>query len=63
MLSKDCGQCSYCIWMVGIGQGIRCNHPENELDKEGIHRKPIISYIKDCKYKNTNKFKKAKDTN
>jgi len=52
MLSKDCKKCKWVIWMVGIGQGVRCNHPQNEhfnkhdpkYKKDGI-QKPIISCI------------------
>ena len=25
-----CYNCSYMQWLVGIGQGVRCAHPENE---------------------------------
>ena len=48
MLSKDCKDCKYLIWLVGIGQGIRCKKPENQIKNSKL---PInISYIKECKY-------------
>ncbi len=30
---KICLNCRYLLWMVGIGQGVRCCHPENIVDK------------------------------
>ena len=48
MLLKECEGCAYRIWMVGIGQGIRCNHPEHrEITYVGA-QPPTISKIKDC---------------
>lgn len=56
MLSKDCKDCSYMQWMVGIGQGIRCSHPENQKYKPkegpGSNQLPVIlSFIpENCEY-------------
>jgi hypothetical protein len=46
MLSKDCKFCVYCVWAVGIGQGVRCTHSENQKYKEKESEAPvIISYV------------------
>lgn len=28
---STCQTCKYSMWLVGIGQGMRCKHPENML--------------------------------
>jgi hypothetical protein len=46
MLSKDCKSCTYCLWVVGIGQGVRCKHIENQKYKGKESEIPIIiSYV------------------
>ena len=27
-----CFNCRHMVWAVGIGQGVRCSHPDNEVD-------------------------------
>jgi hypothetical protein len=29
---RVCLNCRFLLWMVGIGQGVRCRHPANEQD-------------------------------
>ena len=29
---KVCFNCRYMMWMVAIGHGVQCRHPENEED-------------------------------
>jgi hypothetical protein len=53
MKAKDCRDCKWVSWMVGIGLGVRCNHPTNNADNSpGL---PIlISQIPEgCEYKQT----------
>lgn len=46
MLTKDCEGCKYRLWMVGIGQGVRCSNEENQKYKEKESNMPIIiSYV------------------
>jgi hypothetical protein len=49
MRVDHCKTCRHCMWMVGIGQGVRCKHPQNCIP--GQRRQPIIADIKDCKLK------------
>ena len=64
MLSKECKTCKHVFWVVGIGQGVRCRHPENqkyksEDDNQNI---PVIisripsgctfKVLKECKNEN-----------
>ena len=48
MLSSYCTNCKFVMWAVGIGQGIRCNHPDVREDGK---LPPIISEIRDCEKK------------
>jgi hypothetical protein len=32
---RVCRNCEHFAWMVGIGQGLRCRHPENYIDGAG----------------------------
>lgn len=54
MLSNICKDCKHVIWMVSIGQGVRCSHPDNQKfipKKENKNLKVIISYVPiDCNY-------------
>lgn len=62
MLIKDCRGCEFQKWMVGIGFGVRCKHPENQkyINMEESHNKMpvIISNIP-----NGCTFKKLKEEN
>ena len=49
MLSKDCSSCVYCFWAVGVGQGVRCQHEENQKYDETYLT--VISQVPDgCTY-------------
>lgn len=57
MLVNDCQGCKHVAWMVGIGQGIRCRHPEN-IKQPNHHQQsklPLISEIKDCMFQDLGK--------
>ena len=62
MLSSECRKCKYVFWVVGIGQGVRCTHPDNQKykPKEDKRNIPvIISYIpSNCLHKDTGKNRK-----
>ena len=50
MKNIDCKDCKWVVWLVGLGLGVRCNHPKN--NKEGDDLPIIISRIpKGCEYK------------
>jgi len=56
MLSKDCKECRYCVWLVALGFGIRCKKEENQKyipeDDSHKHLPVIIVYVPDgCKYR------------
>ncbi len=43
MYSEVCKSCKYVVWMVGLGQGIRCNYYENQkYKKKGENELPVI---------------------
>jgi hypothetical protein len=52
MLSKDCKNCKYVAWLVGLGQGVRCLKEENQKYlPEGELFPVVISYVpENCKY-------------
>ena len=55
MLTKTCGSCEYCFWVVGIGFGVRCKHQDNQKylksGDRNIELPVIISNIPDgCEY-------------
>ena len=54
MLSKDCIDCKYVVWMVALGQGVRCSHTEHKKYKkenEKSNAPVVISYIPSgCNY-------------
>ena len=44
---KDCKGCKYKLHLIGIGQGVRCSHPDNQkykIDKKD-KRPVIISFV------------------
>ena len=48
MLTEHCRDCKNVIWMVGLGLGVRCSHPDNkEYSKTNLP--PLISSVFDCK--------------
>jgi hypothetical protein len=47
MLFEECKDCSYLLWGVGIGMGVRCKHTQNRTEKKPPM--PLISEVKDCK--------------
>ena len=49
MLIKDCEGCRFRIWMVGIGQGVRCGHPDHREITYVGSQPPVISKIVDCR--------------
>ena len=46
MKSDYCKSCEFVIWLVAIGQGIKCNHSKNKKDNNPIS----INEIQNCKY-------------
>ncbi len=52
MLIKDCQNCKSMVWMVGVGQGVRCSQKDNQKEtKYSINGKlPLISEISDCSF-------------
>lgn len=58
MLIKECEGCKYLSRMIGIGLGVRCNHPVRR-PKEGLI--PIISTIENCQLKEISTHKKKKE--
>jgi len=43
MNSEVCKKCKYVVWIVGLGQGIRCNYYENQkYKKKGDNELPVI---------------------
>ena len=48
MLIKECEGCRYLIKLIGLGLGVRCNHPDRRENDKLI---PIISTIDNCKIK------------
>lgn len=49
MLINDCKNCRYVCWMIGIGQGVRCN---NRLHNGANHNSMplLISKILECSF-------------
>ena len=48
MKTIDCKDCKWVVWLVGLGLGVRCNHPKNKEGDIPI----IISRIPEgCEYK------------
>ena len=53
MHSVNCKDCKWVLWLVGLGLGVRCNHPKNKKGDKTI----LISEIPiGCEYK-TEKLK------
>ena len=53
MLSERCRTCEFCLWLVGLGGGVRCRNKKNEKYKErkGSLLPVIISAIPaNCKF-------------
>jgi len=46
LLSSECKGCSYVHWAVGIGQGIRCTHPDHRTTAQPPI--PLICDVIDC---------------
>jgi hypothetical protein len=60
MLIKECDGCRYLIRMIGVGLGVRCNHPTRR-PQEGLI--PVISTIDNCQIKETHhQVEKNKET-
>jgi|SaaInlStandDraft_4_1057021.scaffolds.fasta_scaffold66779_4 hypothetical protein len=65
MLSEHCRICKSVVWMVALGQGIRCNHIENShYASDTVFMRngksfPLISEVPECNVRelrgNTNK--------
>ena len=55
-----CKNCSYCVWLIGIGQGVRCHHLENQQYLPEGQRSPVlIGEIPDgCEFQNNDKLNK-----
>ncbi len=50
MLTDDCRRCKHMVWMVGIGFGVRCRHPDNQhykLAKDDQNMDVLISRVPD----------------
>lgn len=49
----DCKGCIHLQSMIGIGQGVRCSAPENNIfSKSENNMPPLISWVPyNCKYK------------
>ena len=52
--TEYCRNCSYCIWLIGLGQGVRCHHPQNQHYLPSGQCSPVlIGHIpQNCKFKN-----------
>ena len=54
MLSNDCKSCKYVVWLIALGQGVRCKHLQNQkYKKEGATSETpvVISNIPNgCEY-------------
>ena len=50
MLMADCKGCIHRLWMVGIGQGVRCKHEDNQQYRKVNNLPVIISYVPECTY-------------
>jgi len=51
MMIADCRNCKYVVWLIGIGQGVRCRKEENQQYLPEKQRSPlIISHIPKCDY-------------
>ena len=46
MLIKDCQDCKFCFWAVGLGQGVRCKNKKYLSGQNNLL--PLISVIRDC---------------
>ena len=59
MLSTECRKCKHVFWVVGLSQGVRCRHPENQQYKPKDNNQNIpviISYIPSgCPFKEAKK--------
>ena len=53
-----CKNCSYCVWLVGVGQGVRCHHPENQKYlPDGQHSAVLVGLTPDdCEFQNSDKL-------
>ncbi len=56
-----CRNCSYCVWLIGVGQGVRCHHPKNQQYLPDGQCSPVlIGHIpENCEYQNNDKLTKA----
>ncbi len=52
-----CKGCVHCVWLISVGQGVRCNHNENQMYLPDGQRSPVlIGHIPDgCQYKELKK--------
>ena len=53
MLLNECKGCRWCAWMIGIGQGVRCSHPEHRRVGYDGNRAPTINEVHECKFYQT----------
>ena len=53
MLLNECKGCRWCAWMIGIGQGVRCSHPEHRKVGYDGNRAPTINEVHECKFYQT----------
>lgn len=50
MLLKECNGCKYLARLIGIGQGVRCTNPENQITGMDGSKAIVISQIENCNY-------------
>ena len=52
MKTSECKHCKYVVWLIGLGQGVRCNKDENQkFLPEGKLRPVVISQIPSCEFR------------
>ena len=47
MIRKVCDNCKYMLWLVGVGQGVKCS---NDKNKVGVKLYNIPSRQHTCEY-------------
>ena len=46
---KACNNCKYMLWMVGVGQGVKCRNDKNKVDGKLYNipsRRHVCEYFK-----------------
>ena len=55
-----CKNCSYCVWLIGVGQGVMCHHPDNQKYLLENQSSPVLVGLTpdDCEFQNSDKLSK-----